>query len=280
MSGVYGKTLKEERYLIGYEKRKCQLFTDVETSRTDSVWFDFLQLVAATKFCCGDKNFHKNSPVHTKRFVAATCRLTLLLQLVARPVHMEWSVAATCCSKLSPSVYRPLVVSASQDAGGYEISRQNNLKFPYPYVDWDILHWYACSADGRSVGRSVGQTLKFLPRSKRTNAHSLNLAIVQILNQRSRYCGKPSNFPHLLNFKPFYRFIKSFSIFVPFFHFPHGTHQCTILLANFRSWWRNRLISQLRVWSEGTQVSRFKSWVRLGTPRYAKTNNGSLYTRA
>ena len=78
------------------------------TSRTDSVWFDFLRLVAATKFCCGDKDFHKNSPVHTKRFVAATCRLTLLLQLVARPVHTEWSVAATCCSNLSPSVYRPL----------------------------------------------------------------------------------------------------------------------------------------------------------------------------
>ena len=78
------------------------------TSRTDSVWFDFLRLVAATKFCCGDKDFHKNSPVHTKRFVAATCRLTLLLQLVALPVHMEWYVAGTCCCILSPSVYRPL----------------------------------------------------------------------------------------------------------------------------------------------------------------------------
>jgi len=77
------------------------------TRRTDSVWFDFLQFVAATKFCCRDKDFHKNSPVHTKRFVAATCRLTLLLQLVARPVHTEWSVATTCCSNLSPSVYRP-----------------------------------------------------------------------------------------------------------------------------------------------------------------------------
>ena len=46
------------------------------------------------------------------RFVAATCRLTLLLQLVARPVHMEWSVAATCCCNLSPSVhvYRPTAV--------------------------------------------------------------------------------------------------------------------------------------------------------------------------
>ena len=77
------------------------------TSRTNSAWFDFLRLVAATKFCCGDKDFHKTS-VHTKRFVAATCRRTVLLQLVARPVHMEWSVAATCCCNLSPSVYRPL----------------------------------------------------------------------------------------------------------------------------------------------------------------------------
>ena len=79
------------------------------TSRTNSVWFDFLRLVAATKkFCCGDKDFHKTSPVHTKRFVAATYRLTVLLQLVARSVNMEWSVAATCRCNLSPSVYRPL----------------------------------------------------------------------------------------------------------------------------------------------------------------------------
>ena len=65
------------------------------------IWF--LRLVAVTKFCCEDKDFHKTS-VHTKRFVAATCRLTVLLQLVARPVHMEWSVTATCCCNLSPSV--------------------------------------------------------------------------------------------------------------------------------------------------------------------------------
>ena len=45
--------------------------------RNKSQRFDFLRLVAATKFCCGDKDFHKNSPVHTKRFVAATCRLTV-----------------------------------------------------------------------------------------------------------------------------------------------------------------------------------------------------------
>ena len=69
------------------------------------IWF--LRHAAATKFCCGDEDFHQNSPVHMKRFVAATCRLTVLLQLVAGPVHMEQSVAATCCCNLSPSVYRP-----------------------------------------------------------------------------------------------------------------------------------------------------------------------------
>ena len=56
------------------------------TSRTNSVWFDFLRLVVVTKLCCGDKDFHKNCPAHTKRFVAATCRCNVLLQLVAKCV--------------------------------------------------------------------------------------------------------------------------------------------------------------------------------------------------
>ena len=47
----------------------------------------FVQLVGAIKFCCRDKDFHKNSPVQTKRFVAATCRLTLLLQLSPTCTH-------------------------------------------------------------------------------------------------------------------------------------------------------------------------------------------------
>ena len=49
-----------------------------KSNQTESVL-----LVAATKFCCSDKDFHKNSPVHTKRFVAAMCRLDMLLELVA-----------------------------------------------------------------------------------------------------------------------------------------------------------------------------------------------------
>ena len=53
------------------------------TSRINSVWFDFLQHITAAKLCCRDKHFHTNSPVHTKRFVAVTCRCDLSLQLVA-----------------------------------------------------------------------------------------------------------------------------------------------------------------------------------------------------
>ena len=42
-----------------------------------------LRHVAATKFSCKNKDFLKNSPVDTKRFVAATCRRDMVLQLVA-----------------------------------------------------------------------------------------------------------------------------------------------------------------------------------------------------
>ena len=63
----------------------------------------FVQLVAAIKFCCRDKDFRKNFPVHAKRFVAVMCHCKVLLQLVTQPVHMEWSVATTCCCNLSSS---------------------------------------------------------------------------------------------------------------------------------------------------------------------------------
>ena len=54
------------------------------TSRKKSNQAEFVRLVAATKFFCSNKDFHKNPPVRTKRFVAAdvsprrvgtTCRL-------------------------------------------------------------------------------------------------------------------------------------------------------------------------------------------------------------
>ena len=52
-----------------------------------------------------------------------------------------------------------LFVSATQDAGArdYAISLQNDeLHLGCIPVDWVILHWYACGADGRSGGRAVG----------------------------------------------------------------------------------------------------------------------------
>ena len=49
---------------------------------TNSVWLDFERLVAVTKFCCWDNNFHITSPEHTicccsvlPEWVAATCHL-------------------------------------------------------------------------------------------------------------------------------------------------------------------------------------------------------------
>ena len=65
------------------------------------------------KFCCGDKDFHKNSPVQTRRFVAAMHPFTVLLQLVAGPVQepdlSQRSVAVTCrlvCTDLKAPCYR------------------------------------------------------------------------------------------------------------------------------------------------------------------------------
>ena len=55
---------------------------------------DSVRLDAMAKFCCGDKNFCKNSSVHTKRFVAATCCRDLLLQLVAWCVPSLRSLSA------------------------------------------------------------------------------------------------------------------------------------------------------------------------------------------
>ena len=45
-----------------------------------------------------------------------------------------------------------LVVSASQDAGGYAISHQNNLKLPYLLSYFTLV----CLQCGRTVGRTYG----------------------------------------------------------------------------------------------------------------------------
>ena len=52
-------------------------------------------------------------------------------------------------------------VSVLQDAGGYAISRQNNLELHFSCIPVDlvILHWYACVADGWSLRRAGGRSV-------------------------------------------------------------------------------------------------------------------------
>ena len=52
------------------------------------------------KFCCSYRDFHKNSPVHTKRFAAAICRRDMLLQLVA------WCVPTLRYLRMKPMLRR------------------------------------------------------------------------------------------------------------------------------------------------------------------------------
>ena len=56
-----------------------------------------------------ETDFHKNSLVHMRRFVTATCCPNILLQESSRMTCAQgWSVATTFCCNLSPSVYPPL----------------------------------------------------------------------------------------------------------------------------------------------------------------------------
>ena len=58
------------------------------TSRTNSNWFEFVQLIAATKFCRSDNDFHE-------------------INRVTQGDLLRRLVPATCRSDLSPSVSRP-----------------------------------------------------------------------------------------------------------------------------------------------------------------------------
>ena len=90
------------------------------------------------------------------KFVNMTIYLSLILQTTRIEKQFPLSVFVFIDS---------FVVSALQDAGGYAISRQNNLELHLGYhwpLDWVILHWYACGADdGLSGGRSVYGHVKF-----------------------------------------------------------------------------------------------------------------------
>ena len=61
----------------------CELGNFVAAaSCTNSVWFDFVRLVAATKFCCWDNDFHITSPEHM------ICCCNVLPEWVAATWHL------------------------------------------------------------------------------------------------------------------------------------------------------------------------------------------------
>ena len=64
---IFGKSLSLQHNLFPHQV--TQILCDLN-------FFDMLQ---GPKFFCGDKDFHKNSPVHLKWFVAATCHLVSVL---------------------------------------------------------------------------------------------------------------------------------------------------------------------------------------------------------
>ena len=122
------------RYTLGDKLQQHDEATHRSNKSLRVYWRIFVKIfVAATEFCRHNKSHRfshlffcdllqgQNPVVETKIFTKIlqthevichdlslrhVCRLTLLLQLITRPVHMEWSVAATCCYNLSPRVYR------------------------------------------------------------------------------------------------------------------------------------------------------------------------------
>ena len=58
-------------------------------SCTKSHQIELVQLLVVTKFCCGDKDLHKNSPVHMKHFFTAMCHTTC---------RLAWTQGVICCS--------------------------------------------------------------------------------------------------------------------------------------------------------------------------------------
>ena len=91
---------------------------------------EFVRLVAATKFCCSNKDFHKNSPLHTERFVAAMCHL---VSTNLNEVDVENSERATLASYfiLVRILYKQ---KTSQKKGGPWFLLDHPLMCPWLYL--------------------------------------------------------------------------------------------------------------------------------------------------
>ena len=98
-------------------------------------------------------------PLHSK-FVDIKINLSLILLTTRTQKQFPLSVFVFIYS---------LVVSVLQDAGGYAISRQNNLELHLGCHTccWVILRWYACGADGLSGGGGYGHVIAKFSRMGR-----------------------------------------------------------------------------------------------------------------
>ena len=101
--------------------------------------------------------------------------LNLLLQLVARPVHTEWSVAVNCCCNLLPSVYWPLRLTTlpgstfptlnEQQCGFLFVPQEYLLHVQWNLVNTDtkeIINNYSSSPNGLRVNSPWGRRLNGL----------------------------------------------------------------------------------------------------------------------
>ena len=67
-------TCRNDKSLHVYRRIFVKIFVSV-TSHKKSNHTKFVQLVVATKFCCRDKDFRKNLPVHKRWSVSVICYL-------------------------------------------------------------------------------------------------------------------------------------------------------------------------------------------------------------
>ena len=95
---VYSWILKYRNWPIAFANFVAAI------SRTNSNQFEFVRLIAATKFYRGNNDFHKNSPCHTRRIVAATYPRDLSQRFVAWRVSPLKGCRSTWVAGSRPSL--------------------------------------------------------------------------------------------------------------------------------------------------------------------------------
>ena len=107
-------------------------------------------------------------------------------------VELRWPVAHFIFSLYS--IYDSLAVSASQDAGGYAISRQNNRELQLGcHTCWLSYFTLECLWYGRTVGRMYGHVITKTSRQGRLPNFLTHCAPLRPLPSRGApLLGKPS----------------------------------------------------------------------------------------